>query len=534
MPSHATELLDFGGRWGAERTPQRSPLSQGTHLRENRRGRTGADAATVLHAGTPGFGFDGGEVWAVHTAWSGNHVHYAEKLYTGEAVIGGGELLQSGEVVLGRGESYTSPWLFATHGRGLDEVARRFHRYLRALPGHPSTPRPVTINVWEAVYFNHDVKVLNELATLAAGVGVERFVLDDGWVGARRDDRAGLGDWVVSADVWPDGLHPLVDHVTGLGMEFGLWFEPEMVNPDSDIARAHPEWIMAVDPDRWPVESRFQQVLNLSIPECYEYILGQMMALLDEYDISYIKWDHNRDLVEAATQSTGRASVREQTLATYRLMRELKKAHPELEIESCSSGGGRVDLEVLGIASRIWVSDNIDPHDRQQMLRWTTQLVPPEMMGSHIASGRSHVTGRSHDLGYRAGTALFGHLGIEWDLREASEQDSPTSRRGSRSTRSFARCCTAATWCASTIPTPHWSPQGSSPPTGAGRSTRTPSGTSPSRPRAAGCGSLASTRTVATGCSRWPSAPRRRCCCRPRGGATAASWCRGGCCRRSA
>jgi len=419
VPSVARDLFDLAGRWGRERSPQRREFTVGTHLREGRKGRTGADAATVLHAGVPGFTFGAGEVWGVHVGWSGNHTHYAERLSTGEQVLGGGELLLPGEVVLGQGEAYCSPWLYASYGHGLDEVARRFHRYLRGRPQHPSADRPVTLNVWEAVYFEHDLAVLTELADIAAEVGVERYVLDDGWFGARRDDHAGLGDWVVSPEVWPNGLGPLVDHVRGLGMQFGLWFEPEMVNPDSDVARAHPDWIMATG-DRQPVLSRFQQVLNLSIPECYNHVRDQLVAVLSSYDIGYIKWDHNRDLIDAGTQPGGRPAVHAQTLATYRLMDELKARFPGLEIESCSSGGGRVDLGVLQRTDRVWVSDCIDPHERQLMHRWTTQLIPPEMMGSHIASHKSHTTGRQHELAFRAATALFGHLGIEWDLRQAS------------------------------------------------------------------------------------------------------------------
>lgn len=422
VPPVARELLDLSGRWARERSPQRRALTVGVHLREGRKGRTGPDAATLLHAGTPGFSFAGGEVWAVHTGWSGNHTHYAERLSSGEQVVGGGELLLPGEVVLADGESYTSPWLYGSYGIGLDAVARRFHRYLRSRPQHPSPRRPVTINVWEAVYFNHDLEPLIELAEKAAAVGVERYVLDDGWFGSRRDDYSGLGDWWVSPDVWPDGLHPLINKVKELGMEFGLWFEPEMVNLDSDTARAHPEWVMATG-GRTPVPSRHQQVLNLGIPECYAYIRDAIFAILAEYDISYIKWDHNRDLVDAGTHPGGRPGVHAQTDAFYRLIDEIKAAHPQLEIESCSSGGARVDLGVLQRTERVWVSDCIDPHERQMMMRWTTQLIPPEMMGSHIASGTSHTTGRTHDLNFRAATAIFGHLGIEWDLRKASAHE---------------------------------------------------------------------------------------------------------------
>jgi len=424
VPARAAELLDFAGRHNLERVPQRTRFGAGLHLRENRKGRTGSDSAYVLHAGTAGFGFGTGDVWAVHTAWSGNHTHYAEQVFTGERLLGGGELLLAGEVRLAQGDEYATPWLYGCYGTGLDEVARRFHRHLRAREPQVGPDRPVTLNVWEAVYFSHDVDRLLDLAERAAAAGVERYVLDDGWFGARRDEHAGLGDWVVSADVWPAGLHPLIDRVTALGMQFGLWFEPEMVNPDSDVARAHPEWIMAARP-QWPVESRNQQVLDLAIPEAYEHVKGQLLAILKEYAIGYVKWDHNRDLIEAGNQlDGGRAAVHAQTRAVYRLLDDLRDAFPGLEIESCSSGGGRVDLGILERTDRVWVSDNIDPHDRQRMLRWTTQLIAPEFMGSHIASGRSHTTGRRHDLGFRAATAVFGHLGIEWDLATATAEES--------------------------------------------------------------------------------------------------------------
>ncbi|WP_026554718.1 alpha-galactosidase [Arthrobacter sp. 35W] len=423
IPAEASELLDFAGNHNYERVPQRGTLRTGTHLRENRKGRTGADSAYILHAGTPGFGFGHGDVWAVHTAWSGNHQHYAEHVFTGEQLLGGGELLLPGEVLLGRHDSYSSPWIYASFGAGLDEVAHRFHAHVRSRSPRLSADRPVTLNVWEAVYFEHDADKLIDLAERAAAVGVERYVLDDGWFGSRRDDTSGLGDWVVSADVWPTGLHPLVDRVHALGMQFGLWFEPEMVNPDSDVARAHPEWIMAARTDL-PVESRHQQVLNLGIPEAYEHVKEQILALLAEYRIDYIKWDHNRDLIEAGNQlDGGRPGVHEQTLAFYAMLGEIRSLHPGLEVESCSSGGARIDLGVLEHTDRVWVSDNIDPHDRQNMLRWTTQLLPPEYLGSHIASGRSHTTGRQHGLAFRAGTAVFGHLGVEWDLAKAPAED---------------------------------------------------------------------------------------------------------------
>ncbi|RKN69454.1 alpha-galactosidase [Microbacterium sp. CGR2] len=422
IPPVAREILDFAGRWGKERVPQRSPLVVGIHEREGRKGRTGADAATVLSVGVPGFGFGAGEVWGVHVGFSGNHRSYAERLFSGVQVVGGGELLLPGEVRLRTGEEYFSPWIYGVYGNGLDEQASRLHRMLRAREVHPRHPRPVTLNVWEAVYFDHDRDRLFDLAERAAPLGIERFVLDDGWFRGRRDDSAGLGDWYVDEEVWPEGLAPLAEHVRELGMEFGLWFEPEMINPDSDLAREHPEWILAVA-GRTPVLARNQLVLDLGRDEAYEHVLERMTAVLEATAVSYIKWDHNRDLVDAGHGVHGVPGVHAQTLATYRLMAELKRRFPSLEIESCSSGGARVDLGIIEHTDRVWVSDCIDPLDRQQMNRWTMQLLPPEMLGSHVASGVSHSTGRSHTLGFRAASAMYGHFGVEWDLAAATEDE---------------------------------------------------------------------------------------------------------------
>lgn len=422
VPAEAQELLDFTGRHLRERTPQRHTFSAGTHLREGRRGRTGSDATFVLAAGTSGFGFRQGEIWAVHTAWSGNHATYAEQTLSGVRVLGGGELLLPGEVRLQPGEQYTSPWLYGAYGHGLDAISASFHGHLRRRGTHPSPSRPVVLNTWEAVYFDHNLDSLLELAELGARVGVERFVLDDGWFLGRRDARAGLGDWEVDAAVWPDGLGPLVKAVRALGMQFGLWFEPEMVNEDSDLARAHPEWILGPG-DRLPLPGRHQQALNLTIPEAFGHVLEAISRLVDEHEIDYIKWDHNRDLLEPGDRTTRRARVHDQTLAAYALMDELKRRHPGLEIESCSSGGGRVDLAVLERTDRVWASDCIDAVERQRIQRWTSLLLPPELIGSHVGAPLAHTTRRTHDLAFRAATAIFGHFGIEWDLREATSDE---------------------------------------------------------------------------------------------------------------
>ncbi len=420
LPWDATELLDTTGRHLRERSPQRHALTYGTHLRESRRGRPGSDATVLLAAGRPGFGFETGRVHGVHVAWSGSHRVLAERVPTGEAFLAGGELIAPGEIILAPGESYETPWILGSWGEGLTELSARFHDDLRARPEHPHRPRPVTLNTWEAVYFDHDLPTLTRLAQAAARVGVERFVLDDGWFLGRRDDTAGLGDWTVDRSVWPDGLQPLIDVVHGAGMEFGLWVEPEMINPDSDLARAHPEWILGARSEL-PPSARQQQVLDLSDPGAYAVISAALHALLDEYDIAYLKWDHNRDLVEAGAGPGGGSRVHAHTLALYRLLDELRAAHPGLEIETCASGGSRVDLGILARTDRVWTSDTLDPIERLDIQRYTSLVVPPELLGTHLTSPHVHSTRRTASLELSGAIALFGHFGIEWDLTKLDE-----------------------------------------------------------------------------------------------------------------
>lgn len=428
VPADVTEILDTTGRHLRERSPQRRAFTIGTHLRESRRGRPGADASLLLAAGRPGFGFERGLVYAVHTAWSGNHRLLAERTPTADAFLSAGELLLPGEIELAQGETYTTPWALGSWGNGLNALSKRFHDELRARQHHPFRPRPVTLNTWEAVYFDHDLDTLRALAQQAARVGVERFVLDDGWFLGRRDDTAGLGDWIVDAAVWPSGLKPLIDTVRGLGMEFGLWVEPEMINLDSDLARRHPEWILRGRRDL-PVEARQQQVLDLANPGAWQYILDRLDALLTENDIAYLKWDHNRDLLEAGSGDTGKPRVHENVLALYRLFAALKSRHPGLEIESCASGGARVDLGILEHTDRVWTSDTLDPIERLQIQRYTGLLVPTEILGAHLTSPQVHSTGRSVSLDLSAGVALLGHLGIEWDLTALDDEGLDAVRR---------------------------------------------------------------------------------------------------------
>ncbi len=428
LPRHAGELLTFTGRWALEMQPRRHTWTEGVHTSENRAGRTSHDRPPLILAGTPGFGEWRGEVWAVHVAWSGNHFWSAEALADGRRYVQAGELLHPGEVILQPGERYTAPTVLAAYSpSGTNEVSWGFHRLARALPTSPKRPRRVLLNTWEAVYFDHDTPRLMALADQAAACGVELFVLDDGWFSSRRSDHSGLGDWHVSPDAYPAGLAPLIDHVRTLGMDFGIWVEPEMANPDSELVRAHPDWVLATSGYSSPT-GRNQVVVDLTNPAAFRHVFDALNRLLSQHDISFVKWDMNRNHVQASA-TDGRAGTHRQTLAVYRMLHELRVLHPTVEFESCASGGGRIDHAMLSLVERVWTSDSNDALDRQCIQHSLSLLVPPERMGAHIGSPRAHTTGRQHSLSFRATTAFFGHLGIEWNLLEATEDERSQLRR---------------------------------------------------------------------------------------------------------
>ena len=422
LADNQTEIMDFTGRHENERQPQRHGVADGTWLREGRRGKPSFEGSMII-AGTAGFDFDSGSVVAVQPAWSGNSVLAVDRTCEDAAAICAGELLLPGEIMLERGERYSTPWIMITASEhGLDGVAHSLHAWQRSLPAHPDV-QPITLNVWEAVYMDHDFNTLSEIARRAAAIGVERYVLDDGWFHDRRDDHAGLGDWWVDPQVWPDGLGPLIGLVHNLGMQFGLWFEPEMVNPDSDLFREHPDWVMQTG-GRLPIQQRNQYVLDLTNPDAFNHVLNAMSRVFEEYAIDYVKWDHNRDLADAGSAARGGApAVHEQTLAFHRLLDTLHERFPHVQWESCASGGGRIDMGVVEHVSRVWTSDMTDALSRQRIQRWTVQTMAPEYMGAHISAPTSHQSHRTYSLAFRAATAVFYGFGIEWNILQASDDD---------------------------------------------------------------------------------------------------------------
>ena len=418
VPERTTDIIGFTGRWTQEFTKERVKRSAGSYVRENRSGRTSHFSYPGILLAATDTNESAGEVYGFHLAFSGNHRLRVDSLTDGRVLASLGALLLPGEVRLATGESYASPEIVAAYsGAGVSGLSRKFHDHVRAKllrPAMRAKPRPVHYNTWEAVYFDHDVAKLKELATRAAEIGVERFVLDDGWFGGRRNDQAGLGDWTVSRDVYPDGLGPLVEHVTGLGMEFGLWFEPEMVNPDSDLYRAHPDWVLGLEGVE-QVPFRSQLALDISRPEVADYLFNAIDAILRDHDISYIKWDMNRDLSHPGGQG-GTPRALAQVQALYDLLDRVRAAHPNVEIESCSSGGARADLGVLAHSDRVWTSDSNDALDRQIIQRGASFFLPLEVLGCHVGPAKCHVTGRRLSIDMRAATALMGHMGLELNL----------------------------------------------------------------------------------------------------------------------
>jgi alpha-galactosidase len=415
IPEGEASLSSLSGMWGREFHIGTERLGSGIRLQENRRGRTSHDRSPGL------FVTADDTTYGIHLGWSGNHCLAIDTLDDGRRLVHAGELFEPGEMRLASGESYASPTCYMTAAiGGVAQASKRLRDFVSGslLPWPAASdgkrgmrPRPVMLNTWEGNYFDHKMESLKAQADAAAAIGIERFVLDDGWFGRRDDDTTSLGDWTIDRRKYPDGLAPLIDHVRGLGMEFGLWIEPEMVNEQSGLYRAHPDWVLQVA-GRPLLSSRNQLVLDLSRPEVSEYLFSAIDAVLSAYDIAYVKWDMNRDLTHVGDRQ-GRAATARQTRAVYALMDRFRSAHPTIEIESCASGGGRADYGVLARTNRIWTSDCTDALERLEIQRGASLFFPPEILGAHVSAAPNHQTGRSHSLSFRALVALAYHLGVE-------------------------------------------------------------------------------------------------------------------------
>ncbi|SCZ49700.1 alpha-galactosidase [Epibacterium ulvae] len=411
-PQFSDEMIDFAGRWCGEFQMNRTPWSAGIRYRNNRTGRTGHEHFPGLIVPCRGATNATGHAYAFHYGWSGGHRMVAEELPDGRRQVQFGH---ASRVEMAAATEFKTAKLYAMFSDdGLNGCAVAFQRHLRdRIVQWPQAdrPRPVHYNCWEAVYFNHNLPELKDIAERAAKLGAERFVLDDGWFGNRDDDTTSLSDWEVDPRKYPDGLTPLIDHVHSLGMSFGIWFEPEMINEDSDIHRAHPDWALGGEDQ---ILGRQQKALNMGLPEVRDFLFDRIGAVLRDHDIDYIKWDHNRVLpMPDAAQTRG----------SYALIDRLREAFPKVEIESCASGGGRIDFGILERTHRVWLSDSNDAHERLRMQHNAAIFLPSAVTGSHVGPRECHTSGRVYDIRYRAWVAAQRHMGFEMDPRELTEDE---------------------------------------------------------------------------------------------------------------
>ncbi|MGS2723920.1 alpha-galactosidase [Porticoccus sp. GXU_MW_L64] len=424
LPNWCTEIDATFGQWSGEGHSERFTLPCGKFEQITRSGKPGHNGGPFLLLTSPGASERHGRVIAATLAHSSNFHVAVERHNDGSAQAFLAEWLAPGEVTLAQGESYETPTAyFALSETGLSGISNRFHEFTRALVPSTRENRPVSLNSWEAFYFQVDQQTVTQLAATAKAIGCERLVIDDGWFQGRPDDHSGLGDWVPDSEKFSDGFGFLDDLAANHKMAFGIWFEPEMVNPDSQLARQHPQWILR-DAFGQALTGRNQWVLDLSQSEVIDYLFDSISTVLQQHQFQYIKWDCNRDLFPALANNRPCAS--RQVAGLYQLLTRLREAFPALSIESCASGGGRMDFGILAFTDRFWASDCTDPVERVRIQRRASIFFPPELIGAHVSASPNHFTGRTSTMVFRCVVAFFGHFGVELDPARLNEKDRTT------------------------------------------------------------------------------------------------------------
>jgi len=430
--SHDYQLSYLTGRWAGEWALQQQAINPGKTILESRRGSTGDESNpwfAIARGNHPDE--DNGDVWFGALGWSGSWQIAVEKNSAEQVRVTGGFTPFDFSYRLAAGESLQTPTFYGGYSHdGIGGASRLLHRFeLNSLVPHAPhrQVRPVLYNSWEATGFDVDEAGQEALAEKAAGIGVERFVMDDGWFGQRKDDHAGLGDWYVNPVKFPHGLKPIIEKVQALGMDFGLWVEPEMVNPDSDLYRTHPDWVLNF-PGRPRSEERNQLVVNLARPDVRAHVFEVLDKLLSTYNISFLKWDYNRNWSEPGWPAVAPEDEKKVYVAyvqnLYGILRELRAKHPGVEIESCSGGGARVDLGILALTDEAWPSDNTNAFDRLSIQDGFSYAYAPGLMMSWVTD--SH---KSTSLEYRFLSAMQGSLGIGANLKNWSPIDLETARK---------------------------------------------------------------------------------------------------------
>lgn len=416
------ELLTLYGSWARERQVQRRPLMHGKQRLDSLRGESSHQYSPFFALLRPQTTEESGEAYGFSLIYSGNFMLQAEltQFCQTRAQIG----IQPEDFAweLPPGAVFDAPEAALVYSEtGLGGMSRTYHKlWMTHLIRSPwrDRDRPVLINNWEATYFDFDLEKLKAIADEAAALGIELFVLDDGWFGHRDSDNCSLGDWTPDPRKLPGGLKPLTDHITAKGMKFGLWFEPEMISPDSDLFRAHPDYaIGTAGTDR--TQSRAQYVLDYSREEVREAVWAQMKNILDSAPVSYIKWDMNRQLTEVPRRTLWHGYV----LGVYALMERLVTEYPEILLENCSGGGARFDAGLLYYSPQIWASDDTDAKERLRIQYGASLFMPPSAIGAHVSVCPNHATGRNTPFETRAHVAMNGTFGYELDVRHLSDEE---------------------------------------------------------------------------------------------------------------
>ncbi|MDO7907267.1 alpha-galactosidase [Paenibacillus sp. JX-17] len=430
FPHAQFDWLQLSGAWTRERDMFRRPLTPGTVSVESRRGASGHQQNPFAALMAPGTDEDHGEVYGFSLVYSGSFVAQAEVDQFGTTRLSAGINPFDFGWQLPAGASFQTPEVVMVYtDKGLSGMSHTYHRLYRerlARGKFRDEVRPVLVNNWEATYFQFNAEKIESIATAGKELGIELFVLDDGWFGHRDNDDSSLGDWVVDFNKLPNGLDDLVNRITSQGMGFGLWFEPEMISPDSDLYREHPDWCLHV-PDRRRTQGRQQLVLDFSRQDVRDEIVRMMTAILGSAPITYVKWDMNRNMTEIGSAllkpENQRETAHRYMLGLYEVMERVTTSFPDILFESCSGGGGRFDPGMLYYMPQTWTSDNTDAVSRLRIQYGTSLVYPVSSMGSHVSAVPNHQVGRSTSLQTRGLVAMSGNFGYELDLTHFTEDE---------------------------------------------------------------------------------------------------------------
>lgn len=436
LPADKYEILHLKGAWARERHPKRLPLGEGTYAIKSRRGASGHENNPFMAVVKPYTTEDQGEVYAMTHVYSGSFSASVDVGVDNEPTMMIGLCSDVFAWQMAPGAVFQSPEaLFIYAPDGLNGLSHRMHPFVRqriCRGKWRDLPRPVLVNNWEATYFGFTYEKLLAIAKRGAEIGCELFVLDDGWFGKRDTDNCSLGDWVVNEKKLEGGIRRIAESINELGMKFGLWFEPEMVSPDSDLYRAHPDWCLHVD-GRERTEGRNQLILDMGRKEVQDYIIESVSGVLRSAPISYVKWDMNRNMSEGFNCTLPAAQKLESQhrymLGLYRVLEEITSAFPEVLFESCSGGGGRFDCGMLHYMPQTWTSDDTDARGRTLIQYGTSLIYPCSSMGAHVSASPNHQTRRESRFQTRCDVAMGGNFGFELDLSKQTEEDLATAKK---------------------------------------------------------------------------------------------------------